>query len=72
MSVTASGGSPEDPIFISVKVAAQRLGLKTWDVYDLVKRGELAHLPRTEREQIKIYAADLPRWAAEQVTKAAS
>lgn len=69
MGVNVSDGSSEGPIFVSVKVAAQRLGLKTWDVYDLVKRGELKTLPRTEREQIKILAADLNRWATEAVTK---
>lgn len=69
-----SGGTPEDPIFVSVKVAAQRLGLTVYEVYELVKAGDLKHLPREGKkgETIRIYAADIPRWAADQVAKAAS
>lgn len=63
-----------DPIFVSVKVAADRLGLDVYDIYRLVERGELAHLPRKGRrgEKIRIYAADIPRWAQDQVTREAS
>jgi hypothetical protein len=72
VSTEVSGGSPEDPIFVSVRVAAQRLGLTTYEVYRLVKAGELAHRSREGKqgEPIHIYAADIPRWAAEQVEKA--
>jgi excisionase family DNA binding protein len=69
MATEVSGGTQEGPLFVTVKVAAERLGLKTWDVYQLVARGELAHLPRGAGETIRIYAADLPRWAADQITK---
>lgn len=65
MSNDNSGGT-EGPIFVSAKVAAERLGLKSWDVYELVRKGELAHLPRkSNREKVRVYAADLARWAAE-------
>lgn len=71
MSNTVSGGSPEGPIFVSAKVAAQRLGLTIWDVYELVKNGELAHRPRKGKkgEPIHIYAADLSRWARDEIAK---
>lgn len=63
-------GAEPDPIFVSVKVAAQRLGLKTWDVYELVRNGELAHLPYEGNQKIRVYAADLERWARDEVAKA--
>lgn len=64
-------GSVSDPIFVSAKVAAERLGLKTWDIYELVKKGELAHLPRNSPgEQIRILASDIPRWAQEKAARA--
>lgn len=64
-----TSGDTEGPIFVSAKEAAQRLGLKTWDVYELVNAGELAHLPRKPHGQIRVYTADLYRWAAENAAR---
>lgn len=64
-----TSGDTEGPIFVSVKEAAQRLGLKSWDVYELVRNGELATLPRKPGGQIRVYTADIPRWAAENAAR---
>lgn len=64
---TIGSAEGSSPIFISVKEAAQRLGLKPWDVYELVRKGELRHLPYERNEKIRVYADDLPRWARDNV-----
>lgn len=56
------------PHFISVKGAAQRLGMSIDEVYDLVKSGEIAHVQRTKFAKIHILAADVDQWAINSAT----
>lgn len=69
--MTASHGSEDaEPTFVSVHEAAPLLGVKTWDVYQIVKRGEIAHLQNGPHGKIRILASDIPRWKADRAEAA--
>jgi excisionase family DNA binding protein len=56
---------PIDTIFVSVKQAAEALGLSTWQVYELLNQGEIeCRYFGTRRlvvvESLKRFAAGLP------------
>ena len=58
-----------DPIFISVKEAAEMLALTTWSVYQMLDRQEIASQYHGRRrlvvlKSLREYAASLPTTAA--------
>jgi excisionase family DNA binding protein len=69
--MTANSGSGDtEPTFVSVREAAPLLGVPVWDVYQIVKRGEIAHLQNGEHGKIRILASDIPRWKADRAEAA--
>lgn len=55
----------DEPIFISVKKAAEKLSLTTWTVYQLLNAGEIESQYKGKRrlvryESLKKYADSLP------------
>lgn len=58
-----------DTMFVSVRTAAERLGMSIDVTYDLVKAGKLAHIQHTPGGKIHILAADLPRYSQENAVR---
>jgi excisionase family DNA binding protein len=67
-STHASDGN--ESTFVSVREAAPLLGVPIWDVYQLVKRSEIAYLQNGPHAKIRILASDIPRWKAERAEAA--
>lgn len=57
--------SDTSPHFISVKGAAQRLGMSIDDVYELVENGSLAFFQKARGAKIHILSTDVDKWAIE-------
>ena len=65
----ATDTDTNDTVFISVRAAAQRLGMSVEVTYDLVKSGQLAHVQHKPHGKIHILASDLTRYSEENAVR---
>ena len=62
--------TPPDTIFVSVREAAQRLGMSIEVTYDLVKSGQIASVQHKPHGKIHVLAADILRYSQDAVKSA--
>lgn len=69
MSKATACATDTETLFVSVREAAQRLGMSIDVTYDLVKSGQLAHVQHIPGGKIHILAADIPRYSQENAVR---